>query len=125
MTHFGITTSKSISATRWGMKASDARTPDFSGSRPRPQPSDALSDDGVDSALGAIRESGPSDVSRIQSHSESGDSAPFESSELAGLRYRAVNGFPHHLIWYSIDGSQIQVVRLLHSSQDAEHELTN
>lgn len=49
----------------------------------------------------------------------------FESNhpELADLRFRRVQGFPNHLIFYMERPTAIEVVRILHGARDLDTEL--
>jgi len=54
-----------------------------------------------------------------------GIGSPFESDhpELANLRFRRVNGFPNHVIFYFEHTAAIEVVRILHGARDLDTEL--
>lgn len=49
----------------------------------------------------------------------------FESDhpELANLRFRRVNGFPNHVIFYVEHSDAIEAVRILHGARDLDSEL--
>ena len=44
--------------------------------------------------------------------------------ELANLRFRRVQGFPNHVIFFIEHGNAIEIVRILHGAQDLDAELS-
>jgi len=55
-----------------------------------------------------------------------GGGSRFESlnADLANLRFRRVQGFPNHVIFFFEHEKAIEVVRILHGAQDLDTELT-
>jgi toxin ParE1/3/4 len=47
-----------------------------------------------------------------------GRAVPFDSPYLAGLRMRAVKGFPNQIVFYVPTKGGIECVRLLHAARD-------
>ena len=52
-----------------------------------------------------------------------GSPFPLNNPRLQGLRHQTVKGFPNHLIFYLVDGNQIEVVRILHGARDIDNLL--
>ena len=51
--------------------------------------------------------------------------SPYESlrTELAGLRIRPVVGFERYLVFYRSAGASVEIIRVLHGSQDIDRAL--
>jgi toxin ParE1/3/4 len=64
-------------------------------------------------------------IKRIQASPDRGERALFETPGLEDLRYLMVRELPSYIVWYRVTGTQIKIVRVLHSAQDAEAQLGN
>lgn len=62
-------------------------------------------------------------ILRVLRRPAAGARCSFESSELQGVRRIAISGFPKHLLFYRIDGSEILILRVVHGARDLEHLL--
>jgi toxin ParE1/3/4 len=56
-----------------------------------------------------------------------GSGVQFNSTlpELANLRFRRVQGFPNHIVFFFEKNEAIEVVRILHGAQDLDSKLGN
>jgi toxin ParE1/3/4 len=78
-----------------------------------------------DSLEAAIRFLENTELTLIGLADSPGAGTRFESahSELANLRFRRINAFPRHIVFFIEHEDAIEVVRILHGARDLETEL--
>lgn len=78
-----------------------------------------------DSLAAAVRflENTESTLRTLASSPGSGSRFDSDHAELSDLRFRRVEGFPSHLIFYIERQTAIEVVRILHGARDLDTEL--
>jgi len=60
-------------------------------------------------------------VLRILKKPRSGTPCRFSSTELGGIRRIPISGFPKHLVFYSVEGNDVLILRVLHGARDLEN----
>ena len=59
-------------------------------------------------------------VLRILKNPHSGTLCRFRPTELHGIRRLPISGFPRHLVFYSVEGNAVLILRVLHGARDLE-----
>lgn len=59
-------------------------------------------------------------VLRVVKNPAAGTKCTFRPAELRHVRRATIAGFPKHLLFYSIHGSEILVLRVVHGARDLE-----
>lgn len=62
-------------------------------------------------------------VTLLLENPQAGSPREFRSPRAQGLRAWAPRGFPNHLIFYRVNGDDIEVVRFLHGARDLPRHL--
>jgi toxin ParE1/3/4 len=60
---------------------------------------------------------------RVAKNPSAGNPCKFRSPELIGVRKARIEGFPKHLLFYRIRGSEIFIFRIVHGARDLEKML--
>jgi toxin ParE1/3/4 len=59
-------------------------------------------------------------ILRILDAPQSGSPCSFRAPELVGLRRKTLIGFPKHLLFYTFQGDEVFVLRVLHGARDLD-----
>ncbi len=59
-------------------------------------------------------------VLRILKNPQSGAPCRFRPAELRGIRRAPISGFPKHLVFYSVEDTDVLILRVLHGARDLE-----
>ncbi len=59
-------------------------------------------------------------VLRVLNNPAAGTPCAFRRAELRDVRRATIPGFPKHLLFYSIQGTEVLVLRVIHGARDLE-----